>query len=51
MECLNCPLRAEWINIIIKWLERTYDTESNIDLFVNGRPNDNSFASDMGSGA
>jgi hypothetical protein len=32
-------------------MRRTYDTESNTDLFVNGRPKDNSFASDMGKGA
>jgi hypothetical protein len=32
-------------------LRHTYDTESNIDLPVNGRPNDNSLANDMGNGA
>ena len=52
MKCLKCPYSIlSDCSRIIKRLGLTYDTESNIDLLVNGRPNDNSFASDMGSGA
>jgi hypothetical protein len=45
-------LQVEWIvGGFSSGLGLTYDTEFNIDLLVNGRPNDNSFANEMGSGA